>query len=536
VIKDIANEVNGLTGSTFFFDEKFRGMHREGEDVFYTNITTRYETPEEQHFSYDIAKGIRASNTVVGVAIQIAHYLGFGPIYLIGCDLGYKVLDTVEQEGEDKFNMGVGFDLTSTRDDDPNHFDPRYFGKGRLWHAPNVKGMIEHHASYRIALERVGAKIFNATVGGELEAYERVNFEDLFPDMTFPRAKSVRLDETHAIAKLHAGKPGKGKLMLDVGACSGESAQHFLNMGWKVISFEPDATNRAQLMRKYGANKLLTVDPRAVSEAPVAQARFFASQESKGISGLLAFRDSHVLSEHVDVTTLTAVIDEQKIAHVDFLKIDVEGYDFAVLRGFPWDRMRPDVIECEFEDAKTLKLGHRWRDIADFLRRKGYAVYVSEWHPIIRYGIQHDWRRVVPYPGVDIPADAWGNLLAFREDPGLDAVMAAFKSVMRFGDQPEAAKQEVQKAEAPKPAPAKIEPAKAQPAEPAKAASPDPAPPKPATPAISAATPAATPNVAKPVPPAEVAPSTGRRLAAELADVQSRLAELLDKLPKKTGS
>lgn len=465
VIKDIANEVNALTGSTYFFDEKFRGMHREGDDVFYTNITLKYDTPEEQHFSYDISKGIRSSNTVVGVAIQIAQYMGFGPIYMIGCDLGYKVLETVDQKGDDKFNMGIGFDLTSTKDDDPNHFDPRYFGKGRLWHAPNVRGMVEHHTYYRTAVERVGNKIYNATVGGELEAYERVNFDDLFPGKTYSRSDHAQVDETHAVAALYENKPGAGKFMLDVGACGGGSAAHFVNMGWKAICFEPDPANRAQLSKKFAKSEQVIIDPRAVSDAPAKRVKFFSSKESKGISGLLAFRDSHEVADYVDITTLKSVVHERQVSYVDFLKIDVEGYDFSVLKGFPWDRMRPDVIECEFEDAKTLKLGHKWQDIADFLRGKGYAVYVSEWHPIIRYGIQHDWRRVVPYPGVEIPADAWGNLLAFREDPGLDAVIAGFRAVMKLNGVPVVPP----KSPPPKPAPAKPAPAPAKAAAPANA-------------------------------------------------------------------
>ena len=90
------------------------------------------------------------------------------------------------------------------------------------------------------------------------------------------------------------------------------------------------------------------------------------------------------------------------------------------------------MIECEFEDAKTLPLGHDWKTIADYLKQRGYAVYVSEWHPIIRYGIPHDWRRVFRYPSLQMADDAWGNLLAFKEDPGLEAVANAFSAEMKF--------------------------------------------------------------------------------------------------------
>ena len=128
--------------------------------------------------------------------------------------------------------------------------------------------------------------------------------------------------------------------------------------------------------------------------------------------------------------TIADAMAEYQIPHVDFLKIDVEGLDFDVLKGVPWDLDTPDVIESEFEDAKTIPRGHSSRDMAEYLRRLGYAVYVSEWHPIIRYGIRHDWRRVVPYPGFEIPSNSWGNLLAFKDDPGHVAVQQAFASLV----------------------------------------------------------------------------------------------------------
>lgn len=427
VVKDIAHEVNALTGSKYFFDDKFRGMLREGEDTFYFQHTLKYEAPEEEFFSTNASRGVRVSNTVVGVAIQIAFHLGFSQIYLIGCDLGYKVLETVEQEGDDVFKMGVAFDLKSTKDDDPNHFDPRYFGKDRLWHAPNVKGMVEHHEHYRAAVEARGVAIRNATVGGELEAYDRVVFDDLFESHDFQRDDRIDVDETEVVAELVA-RQKPGSFMLDVGACGGGSAAHFVKHAWNVICFEPDPKNREQLSRRFARNPdQVTIDPRALSNKEQLDVPFYSSAESKGISGLLAFRDSHQESARVHVVTGERVVREYDVREIEFLKIDVEGHDLNVLRGMPWDVVRPAIIECEFEDAKTEKLGHTWLDLAEFLKELDYTVYISEWHPIIRYGTQHDWRRVFKFGDGNAPAkESWGNMLAFRSDPGMARVLEAF--------------------------------------------------------------------------------------------------------------
>ena len=113
-------------------------------------------------------------------AVQIAYYMGFDPIYLVGVDCDYVIPASVRQTGPDRFGRGVGFYLESTRDDDPNHFCPDYLGAGRKWHDPNVPAMIEGYRTCRQAIEARGRRIYNATVGGKLEVFERVDFDSLF--------------------------------------------------------------------------------------------------------------------------------------------------------------------------------------------------------------------------------------------------------------------------------------------------------------------------------------------------------------------
>ena len=147
--------------------------------------------------------------------------------------------------------------------------------------------------------------------------------------------------------------------------------------------------------------------------------RFFTSEESTEISGLSAYRETHQETCQVVTTTVKSICEEHKLTHVDFLNIDTEGFDLMVLKGVPWDRIRPDVIECKFEDRKIVPLGYTFDDIAQYLIDKGYSVFVSEWHPIIRYGMKHDWHRLVMYPCILADQNAWGNLLAFRKPPAL---------------------------------------------------------------------------------------------------------------------
>jgi hypothetical protein len=137
----------------------------------------------------------------------------------------------------------------------------------------------------------------------------------------------------------------------------------------------------------------------------------YISEESTGVSGLSPFLESHVVAGTVETVALRDVLVD---GHVDVLKIDTEGFDRSVLQGFPWDRDIPDVVICEFEDRKTIPLGYTTRDLGDFLVERGYQVWMSEWFPVVRYGIQHDWRRLVHFPSDLLDPEAWGNFIAFK--------------------------------------------------------------------------------------------------------------------------
>lgn len=431
VISDIYKDVNALTSSIFFFDEKFRGLLREDKDTFYFSSRLKGDNSNDQYFSYDISKNIRHSNTVVGWAIQIASYMGFEEIYLIGCDLGYKINDNVLDEGSKAFGGKRGMLLTGTQDDDPNHFDPSYFGRGRKWHVPNEKGMIFHHEKYRDAIEGQGKKIMNATIGGVLEAYPRINFYSLFYSInkTFDRKNLASLDEIALIANLL--KELTDGLILDIGACGGGSSKPFIKMGWRSICFEPSFKNIKILRNTFKNEKKVTIDTRAVSDIVLSDVPFYESPVSNGISSILPFHHSHKLTQKVNTTTVSEIISEYKINTIDFLKVDVEGYDFSVLKGVPWEIISPNVVMCEFENLKTEKLGHTWEDVCNYLIKKGYAIYISEWHPIIEYGTNHNWRGLKKYPcNLDNPC-AWGNILAFKKDPGLNKIQKSLIEVLK---------------------------------------------------------------------------------------------------------
>ncbi len=217
--------------------------------------------------------------------------------------------------------------------------------------------------------------------------------------------------------------------MIDVGAHHGSAFRRFVRDGWRVVAFEPDSVNRAVLEASTEAGWDLTIDDRALSDHPERDVSFFRSEESTGISGLSAFHESHELVDSVDLTTLAEVLIEFGVEHVHFLKIDTEGHDHRVLRGFPWHIDRPDVIVCEFEDAK-LRPGSATLQ-AEYLLELGYNVVISEWHPVVRYGIPHDFRGLWTFEQNDqVTTAGFGNMIALRPDLA-SSVPAAVTTVVK---------------------------------------------------------------------------------------------------------
>ena len=133
-----------------------------------------------EKFEKDATKCVRGGGTIATAMIQLAAFMGFKDIYLIGTDVTYNIPESVKQEGKDRFNTGVKINLTSTADDDPNHFTPAYFGTGTRWHDPNVPEMKRGFRACYLAAKVEGVNIFNATVGGALDCIPRVNFDELF--------------------------------------------------------------------------------------------------------------------------------------------------------------------------------------------------------------------------------------------------------------------------------------------------------------------------------------------------------------------
>lgn len=174
VAEDRAVDLNRLHGTTKLFPAYLGYCLDEDEDTIFFNHRARVSYPHGFDFSTDAEKVTYTGCTVTFTCMQIAAYLGFREIYLIGVDADYTIPDDSE------IDTSAGTGVIDMQSDDPNHFDPNYFGKGYRWHDPQVDMMIEAYKEAELVTRANGQVIYNATKGGKLEVFQRRDYDSLF--------------------------------------------------------------------------------------------------------------------------------------------------------------------------------------------------------------------------------------------------------------------------------------------------------------------------------------------------------------------
>jgi len=136
---------------------------------------------------------------------------------------------------------------------------------------------------------------------------------------------------------------GPGDLCFDVGAHVGERTAIFLDLGAKVVAFEPNPACAAEINRRLGRQDRLVIERQALGAAPgegelfldigastlsSMSAEWIESVRSSGRFGGHAWQDSSIT---IQVTTLDEAIARH--GRPAFCKIDVEGFEPEVLKG-----------------------------------------------------------------------------------------------------------------------------------------------------------------------------------------------------------
>lgn len=164
VISEVSKDIPNIEGEVFIGDIFCRDTKIERtSNLNYVHFIIQEYYPNFPGFSDELAYGVYLGNSILyDIGFQLAAYMGIEKMYLLGAD--HTVVGHVT--------------------DQRNHFISNYFSereykryKFRVFERDKVTKAFEKAEIYS---RTHGFRIYNATRGGELEVFERVDFDSLF--------------------------------------------------------------------------------------------------------------------------------------------------------------------------------------------------------------------------------------------------------------------------------------------------------------------------------------------------------------------
>ena len=188
-------------------------------------------------------------------------------------------------------------------------------------------------------------------------------------------------------------KASPGSVFIDIGANTGHHTLFSSKYATKVFAFEPYAKVRDKLKERISKNNLKNIEvvPFALGKKNEELTFYEPSDANTGTGSLLAdFKDTNKdLGLKINVRNGLELFQELGITSADLIKIDVEGFEAAVLSGILdfLNNSRPSIIMEYSRD--TEKLFKEYPEVEKFLK-ENYTMKKFK-NPNAEKIIFHDW-------------------------------------------------------------------------------------------------------------------------------------------------
>jgi hypothetical protein len=144
------------------FQSSLNTFPLSGNDLIFLHTT--YAGPK---FAKDVRGRLWEGATVTYIALQLAYFMGFNQVILIGVDHSFST-------------QGSPNTTITSQGDDPDHFHSAYFGKGFRWQLPDLVTSEKAYTMAKEAYLHDQRQILDATIGGKLTIFPKVDYNTLF--------------------------------------------------------------------------------------------------------------------------------------------------------------------------------------------------------------------------------------------------------------------------------------------------------------------------------------------------------------------
>lgn len=137
-------------------------------DALYFNMNWQQkENPMEFLFSDNAAHELDCASTGMYTAAQLACYMGFSEIYFIGVDHHFQI--SQNNKGEIVVDNSV-----------KDYFSDKYNTDKDQLYIPNTEKSTLTYIAMKKHCDQRGVAVYNATRGGKLEVFQRIDFDSIF--------------------------------------------------------------------------------------------------------------------------------------------------------------------------------------------------------------------------------------------------------------------------------------------------------------------------------------------------------------------
>lgn len=164
-----------------------------------------------------------------------------------------------------------------------------------------------------------------------------------------------------------------GLVVVDIGANVGLTSYYFSQYASKVISLEPAKEHFECIQEMIKYNKITNIIP--INKAIYindGEFDLFHNENRTMYSLHMAVDDRKEAPEKVQAITLKTLFEEQKLEHVDFVKLDVEGSEQEILGHVTFGEVADKIGAMLIEN-------HNWNgrhpnQLKEALRNRGFKV------------------------------------------------------------------------------------------------------------------------------------------------------------------